>query len=105
MRNFSDCVAGWTISFATVDQKETGTVLVDRDVAEGRGLEEELSADHWRGAEELLCDLVARPGHLVVLPLRLHIVDAALRPPPRFADAKPAWVRFSVPAPPRGDLP
>src|SRR3984893_5960728 len=48
------------IVFAAVDQKETGAVLVDRDVAERRGLEEELSARHWRGAEDVPMEAVDR---------------------------------------------
>src|SRR6266446_6196043 len=64
------------IVFAAVDQKETGAVLINRRVAERRGLEEDLSAHHRWAAEQFLYDLVARPGDLVVLPLREHIVDA-----------------------------
>src|ERR1700756_134534 len=64
------------IIFPAVDQKETGAVLIDCHVAQRRRLEEQLSADHWWAPEEFLGNLVTRTGHLVVLPLRQHVVDA-----------------------------
>jgi uncharacterized protein len=33
------------------------------------------------------------------------VQEAALRPPPRIGDTRPAWVRFAVPAPPSGNRP
>jgi polysaccharide deacetylase 2 family uncharacterized protein YibQ len=33
------------------------------------------------------------------------VQEAALRPPPRIGDARPAWVRFAVPAPRSGNRP
>jgi polysaccharide deacetylase 2 family uncharacterized protein YibQ len=33
------------------------------------------------------------------------VQEATLRPPPRIGDARPAWVRFAVPAPPSGNRP
>src|SRR5271163_3934294 len=64
------------IVFAAVDQQEAGAVLIDRSVADGRGVEECFSADHRRAAEKLLGYLIARSRDLIVLPLGLHVVDA-----------------------------
>src|SRR5579859_2455110 len=61
---------------AAVDQQELGAVLVDRRVAERRRVKEQLTARRGRRTEKFLGDLVARPVDLVVLPLRLHVVDA-----------------------------
>src|SRR5262245_48453641 len=51
-------------------------VLIDRGVADLRSVEIGAAALHGRHPEEFLGDLVARTGDLVVVPLRLHVVDA-----------------------------
>src|SRR6478736_9845391 len=51
-------------------------VLFDGGVARRRGIEIGAAVLHRRDAEEFFGNLVARPGDLVVQPLRLHVVDA-----------------------------
>ncbi len=69
-RRIDDVVVG------AVDQQEARRVPVHGRVADRRGFEEHLAVGVRRGAQEFLGDVVARPRHQVVLPLRQHVVDA-----------------------------
>src|SRR5215510_9898474 len=67
------------VVIGAVDEQEARPrllVLIDRGVADRRSVEIGAAALHGRHPEEFLGDLVARTGDLVVVPLRLHVVDA-----------------------------
>ena len=63
------------VVFAAINQKKARAVVVDRGVTHGRGLKVSSAADHRRAAKELFGDRIARPGDLVVFPLRQHVID------------------------------
>src|SRR5262245_14747162 len=67
------------VVIGAVDEQEARPgllVLIDRGVADRRSVEIGAAALHGRYPKEFLGDLVARTGDLVVVPLRLHVVDA-----------------------------